>query len=195
MQPRVEALLHFTRKILRQGSGGAQDEVDRRQIHFGGDQGSQVYGGGDQNPWTRDAGERAADVCRIERTLCAQSRASLQGKQDRRLESVHVLGRDRADQAVRAAVQETEAIRAIAHASHQPSPGLLVRNWSSRRARREHIGSEVFARDLGSGPMVRPRRLGVGNSGQIDVAAQIVGETERIRGKYGELPDCLRRTR
>ena len=43
--------------------------------------------------------------------------------------------------------------------------------------------------------MVRGRRVAVGNSGQIDVAAGIVGETERIRSKDRQLSDDFRRTR
>ena len=57
-------------------------------------------------------------------------------QQDRRFEAIHVLRRDRADDGVDSAVQQSEARGAVAHAADQDAPRFSCRAAACRSTRR-----------------------------------------------------------
>src|SRR5580704_11571205 len=154
-----------------------------------------MYRGRNQDPRTWQTFDARADVRGVERPLGAQGDAALQAHEHRRFETVHMLSGHCTEHGVGAAVGKPETPRALAHALHQPTPGLLMRYWHASRSGSEDVGNDLFGVDLRRRPgwLVDGRLAGKVKARQRHIAARIIRQAEGIRRKLRELADDRRR--
>jgi hypothetical protein len=105
-----EPLLGFKRELLRQRRGRGEHELDARQPAVAGEEVSQVIRRGDEQPRRGQRAQRRDDLVRVKGISVAQRPVPGQQREDRRLESVHVLRRHGGDDVERAIAEPQAAV-------------------------------------------------------------------------------------
>ena len=151
---RVKVPFSFLSQALRKGSGGGEDQSDRRHSHTFGDTGAEMQGRGHENPSTLHVGQGAQDVGREKRSPGMHDQSMHDGQHDGGFEAKHMLMRNGGHHRGAIAACDTEPGSGCVSHGRQRPPRFLVGHRLTCASRSERNRHDLIQGDQGN--LARP---------------------------------------